>query len=102
VTKSVLFPFCFAPPRLFTFPLVCLFSFSFSFLPSLQVAVEDAFALPCGHWFCKDCWASYLTSAINAGRECVYAVCFSSFSSLSSSFLLSDCFFSLAVPCSLP
>eukprot|EP00727_Mastigamoeba_balamuthi_P006430 m51a1_g2407 putative ubiquitin-protein ligase (716) ;mRNA; f:774107-776751 len=34
------------------------------------VGPESACALQCKHWFCTDCWVSYLTLKINEGQSC--------------------------------
>lgn len=31
-----------------------------------EVSSEDAFALSCCHWYCKDCWQGYLLSAVES------------------------------------
>lgn len=35
----------------------------------------EGVALNCGHFFCNDCWAQYLNSKVQGGRESVYATC---------------------------
>ena len=40
-----------------------------------EVDVADAYALNCGHWFCKDCWAAYLASQINDGQRSIFTKC---------------------------
>lgn len=40
-----------------------------------EVKEEDSFALPCGHSFCKDCYGSFLNSAVDAGPQCVDTRC---------------------------
>eukprot|EP00611_Tribonema_gayanum_P000829 TRINITY_DN10622_c0_g1_i3.p1 TRINITY_DN10622_c0_g1~~TRINITY_DN10622_c0_g1_i3.p1 ORF type:complete len:409 (-),score=143.46 TRINITY_DN10622_c0_g1_i3:34-1260(-) len=37
--------------------------------------VPDAEALPCGHFFCEECWRGYLCNAIQQGPACVYTTC---------------------------
>eukprot|EP01006_Ploeotia_vitrea_P041072 TRINITY_DN66483_c5_g1_i1.p1 TRINITY_DN66483_c5_g1~~TRINITY_DN66483_c5_g1_i1.p1 ORF type:complete len:663 (-),score=307.20 TRINITY_DN66483_c5_g1_i1:1279-3069(-) len=40
-----------------------------------EVAVEEATALNCGHWFCNDCWHSFLESQLKSGRRAIFATC---------------------------
>jgi ariadne-1 len=39
------------------------------------VPIEKAHSLNCGHWFCDECWKSYVTSQINHGRSCIFTTC---------------------------
>ena len=36
---------------------------------------DDMHALDCGHYFCKDCWAGYLSVQVENGPGCVYTKC---------------------------
>ncbi|CAM9758678.1 unnamed protein product [Phaeothamnion confervicola] len=36
---------------------------------------SDAYALPCGHFFCNDCWRGYLEAKVGDGPTCVYTTC---------------------------
>jgi len=40
-----------------------------------NVKVEDALALDCHHYFCKDCYTGYLSSSVSSGPQCVYTKC---------------------------
>eukprot|EP00457_Paulinella_chromatophora_P002965 gb/GEZN01002970.1/.p1 GENE.gb/GEZN01002970.1/~~gb/GEZN01002970.1/.p1 ORF type:complete len:599 (-),score=104.34 gb/GEZN01002970.1/:516-2285(-) len=40
-----------------------------------RVPVEKAAALPCGHWFCNDCWSGFLESQVRDGSKSIHSTC---------------------------
>eukprot|EP00808_Paulinella_micropora_P015018 g2278.t1 len=40
-----------------------------------RVPIAKASALPCGHWFCVDCWTGFLESQIRSGSKCINSTC---------------------------
>ncbi|CAM9336419.1 unnamed protein product [Chrysoparadoxa australica] len=40
-----------------------------------DVPGSDSFALPCAHYFCRECWETYLLTKVQEGPTCIYTAC---------------------------
>jgi ariadne-1 len=40
-----------------------------------DVPGNEAFALPCKHYFCTECWTGYLSTKVGEGPTCVFTTC---------------------------
>eukprot|EP00953_Heterococcus_sp_UTEX-ZZ885_P020234 11323-Heterococcus_DN1.PRE.5 len=40
-----------------------------------DVPGNEAFALPCKHYFCTECWTGYLATKVSEGPTCVFTTC---------------------------